>query len=130
MSEIEIDSELHGLALRHARIGQEVTVCGRVSRDGWLWARPRDRQRWPARRPRPHRHSEGWEARHHGPPYRDMLVTAPRAPIKTLAEHLGVSEATVRRWVQRARDQGFLGESRPGKAGETPRRRKGTKRAS
>jgi hypothetical protein len=50
--------------------------------------------------------------------YRAALAHAPRKPIKTVAEQLHASEATVRRWVQRARDKGLLGESTPGKAGE------------
>jgi hypothetical protein len=50
--------------------------------------------------------------------YRAALVSDPRRPIKRLAEQYHASEATVRRWVQRARDMGLLGESVPGKAGE------------
>jgi hypothetical protein len=58
--------------------------------------------------------------------YRAALVSAPRRPIKTLAEQYHASEATVRRWVQRARDMGLLGESVPGKAGERSKgKRKG-----
>jgi hypothetical protein len=58
--------------------------------------------------------------------YRAALVWSPGRPIKTLAEQYHASEATVRRWVQRARDMGLLGESVPGKAGETkPRTRRG-----
>jgi len=40
--------------------------------------------------------------------------------MKALAEQLHYSDATVRRWVQRARDKGLLGPSIPGKAGEEP----------
>lgn len=50
--------------------------------------------------------------------YRAALAAAPRAPTKWLAEREKVSLATARRWVQRARDRGFLGASEPGKAGE------------
>jgi hypothetical protein len=50
--------------------------------------------------------------------YRAALVLAPHAPVKALAPQLHVSEATVRRWVQRARDMGLLGDSTPGRAGE------------
>jgi hypothetical protein len=41
---------------------------------------------------------------------------------RRLADWLGreVPEPTTRRWVQRARDMGLLGVSRPGKAGEKP----------
>ncbi len=50
--------------------------------------------------------------------YRAALVSAPRAPTKWLAQQMHVSLPTARRWVQRARDRGFLGASEPGKAGE------------
>lgn len=50
--------------------------------------------------------------------YRAALIRAPRSPMKALAEQFGASEATARRWVQRARDMGLLGESMPGRAGE------------
>lgn len=43
---------------------------------------------------------------------------ATRAPIKELAKQMHASEPTVRRWVQRARDMGYLGPSASGKAGE------------
>lgn len=57
--------------------------------------------------------------------YRAALGSAPRSPMKTLTHAYNkgrpqaewVSEVTVRRWVQRARDKGFLGESPLGKAG-------------
>jgi len=52
--------------------------------------------------------------------YRTALAQAPQAPIKALAEQYQYSEATVRRWVQRARDMGLLGASTPGRAGEGP----------
>jgi hypothetical protein len=52
--------------------------------------------------------------------YRRALAEAPSAPVKTLAKQLGYSEATVRRWIQRARDMGLLGPSTAGKAGEQP----------
>jgi hypothetical protein len=52
--------------------------------------------------------------------YRAALVYAPHKPIKVLAPQLHASEATVRRWVQRARDMGLLGPSTPGRAGEGP----------
>jgi hypothetical protein len=52
--------------------------------------------------------------------YREALIASPRAPMKALAKQLHASDATVRRWVQRARDKGLLGPSMPGKAGEEP----------
>jgi transposase-like protein len=52
--------------------------------------------------------------------YRRALAEAPGAPVKTLAKQLHASEATVRRWIQRARDMGLLGPSTAGKAGEQP----------
>jgi hypothetical protein len=51
--------------------------------------------------------------------YRQALISHPRSPMRALAEQLHASDATVRRWVQRARDKGLLGPSVPGKAGET-----------
>jgi hypothetical protein len=56
--------------------------------------------------------------------YRRALLVNDRAPMtelrRRLAEWLGreVPEPSARRWVQRARDMGLLGASRPGKAGE------------
>src|ERR1041385_8185096 len=52
--------------------------------------------------------------------YRQLLVAAPRRPVKALADELYASEPTVRRWLQRARDMGLLGASQQGKAGEKP----------
>lgn len=50
--------------------------------------------------------------------YRRAQLEAPRAPMRWLVEHLDRSEPTVRRWVQRARDKGYLGAAVPGRAGE------------
>jgi hypothetical protein len=53
-------------------------------------------------------------------------MTSKHAPMTELRRRLGewlereVPEPTARRWVQRARDMGLLGASRPGKAGEKP----------
>ena len=59
--------------------------------------------------------------------YRRALVTNDRAPMTELRRRLAgwlgrdeIPEPTARRWVQRARDMGLLGASRPGKAGEKP----------
>jgi hypothetical protein len=75
----------------------------------------------PRRRPGP----KGYDRAHFeqvAEAYRAALVHAPQAPIKALAGQLYRSEATVRRWVQRARDMGLLGSSTPGRAGEGPAR--------
>jgi len=50
--------------------------------------------------------------------YRRAGVEAPRAPMKWLTNYLYASEPTVRRWVQRARDRGYLGAATPGRFGE------------
>lgn len=56
--------------------------------------------------------------------YRRALVKNERAPMAEMRGRLSewlerdVPEPTARRWVQRARDMGLLGASRPGKAGE------------
>ena len=52
--------------------------------------------------------------------YRRALIKHPRGTFKALADQLHASEATVRRWVQRAQDRGYLGASTPGKAGRQP----------
>jgi hypothetical protein len=60
--------------------------------------------------------------------YRRALLSRPRAPVQMLLELINEgrepggewSEATVRRWLQRARDKGFLREAQAGKAGEVP----------
>ena len=52
--------------------------------------------------------------------YRRALAEPPGAPVKTLAKQWNVPEATLRRWIQRARDMGLLGPSMAGKAGEQP----------
>jgi hypothetical protein len=57
--------------------------------------------------------------------YRAALVSAPHRLIQHLAERNQVPEPTLRRWVQRARDMGLLGQSTPGKAGEKPRKERG-----
>lgn len=57
--------------------------------------------------------------------YRQVIAEGHRAPFRELTARLHVSEATARRWVQRARDMGLLGPSQPGKAGEAPRRKRG-----
>jgi lipocalin len=56
--------------------------------------------------------------------YRAALEAEPRAPTKWLAERMYVSLPTARRWIQRARDLGYLGASIPGKAGERKGKRK------
>jgi hypothetical protein len=70
-------------------------------------------------RPGPRGHDRAWFERVANE-YRAALAHSPRKPIKTVAEQLHASEATVRRWVQRARDMGLLGASTPGRAGEGP----------
>lgn len=50
--------------------------------------------------------------------YRAALIEAPHAPTKLLSERLHVSLPTARRWIQRARDRGYLGPATPGRAGE------------
>lgn len=76
----------------------------------------------PRRRPGP----RGYD-RHHfehvAAIYREALTTSPRAPMREATRRLHTSEATARRWVQRARDMGLLGESQAGKAGERPQRK-------
>lgn len=71
-------------------------------------------------RPGPKGHSAEHFA-HVADMYRLALDKAPGAPMRWLRKELHVSEATARRWVQRARDQGLLGPSVPGKAGEGER---------
>jgi hypothetical protein len=75
----------------------------------------------PRRRPGP----RGYDRAHFeqvADAYRAALAHTPHAPIKALAQQLHYSEATVRRWLQRARDMGLLGASTPGRAGELPAR--------
>lgn len=43
-----------------------------------------------------------------------------RAPTKAVQEHFSVSHSTATKWVRRARQMGFLGETTPGKAGGLP----------
>lgn len=50
--------------------------------------------------------------------YRQGLLTSRRRPAKYVAKAMQVSEPTARRYVQRARDRGFLGPTTQGKAGE------------
>jgi hypothetical protein len=64
----------------------------------------------------------GWTDEHYAhvaKTYREALRSAPRGPVKSSARTLNASESTVRRWIKTARDRGLLGESVPGKAGET-----------
>jgi hypothetical protein len=53
--------------------------------------------------------------------YREALLRDPGSPYAYLMQHEDKSLSTVRRWVQRARDKGLLGEAIPGKAGELPK---------
>jgi hypothetical protein len=73
----------------------------------------------PRRRPGRKGHDQA-HFEHVAEAYRAALARAPQAPVKLLAEQLHASEATVRRWVHRARDMGLLGPSTPGRAGEGP----------
>lgn len=51
--------------------------------------------------------------------YRRAVAHSPRNPMAALRESMpGRSDATIRRWIQRARDKGYLGEAVPGRAGE------------
>jgi hypothetical protein len=50
--------------------------------------------------------------------YRSVTRGHPRSPMPEVAKRLHTTEATARRWVQRARLLGFLGPSPLGKAGE------------
>jgi len=76
-----------------------------------------------ARRPGP----KGYPAEHFANvanAYRQALMVRPLTPIKYLAEQLGASEASIHRWLRRARDMGLLDESGPRRTAETPRRTK------
>lgn len=50
--------------------------------------------------------------------YRLALRDHPKAPIRWLTGELAADRSTVTRWVQRARDKGYLGAAVPGRAGE------------
>lgn len=50
--------------------------------------------------------------------YRQGLLVDPRRPDKYVASVMDVSEPTARRYVQKAREYGFLGPTSRGKAGE------------
>jgi hypothetical protein len=50
--------------------------------------------------------------------YRAALRRSPRAPIATLAREWPADPSTVRRWIGRARDMGYLGRAPVGRAGE------------
>jgi hypothetical protein len=85
----------------------------------------------PAGRPRAKPGPKGWPKEHSkliADEYRDALRKHPRNPIATLAKKWNVSPGTMRRWVRRARDRGYLGDAVPGKAGEigSTRRIRGT----
>lgn len=61
--------------------------------------------------------------RGHPPEFYEEVAALYRAsgaikPVKRIAEHFVVEDATARRWVRRARELGFLGKAIPGKAGE------------
>jgi hypothetical protein len=66
--------------------------------------------------------------------YRRALASRPSAPVKWMSEQIRGPEGrptptvTVRRWLQRCRDLGFLGPATPGKAGERPTKARRTKR--
>ncbi len=66
--------------------------------------------------------------------YRRALETRPSAPVKWMSEQIRGPEGrptptvTIRRWLQRCRDLGFLGPATPGKAGERSTNARRTKR--
>ena len=56
--------------------------------------------------------------------YKEALREDPSHPYRHFRAQWGTAQpslSTARRWVQRARDKGFLGAATPGKAGEQPR---------
>ncbi len=53
--------------------------------------------------------------------YREALQRNPRHPYSYVTAALQTTTPTARRWVQRARDMGLLGEARRGRPGEHPR---------
>lgn len=53
--------------------------------------------------------------------YREALQRNPRHPYSYVTTALQTTTPTARRWVQRARDMGLLGEARRGRPGEHPR---------
>ena len=53
--------------------------------------------------------------------YRRAVKEGPGRTVMRFRELWPTSEATARRWIQRARDKGLLGPAQPGKAGERPR---------
>lgn len=77
----------------------------------------------PYERPKVRPGPKGWPPEHFervAEAYRSALQRTPRSPIRTLAKELNASDPTIHRWLQRCRDMGLLGSSRPGKAGEYP----------
>jgi hypothetical protein len=117
--------ELTARGLRSIPLAQIVAMLAQEAGDEGFWAgalagmirRRAEPYQGPQTRPGP----KGHPADHYeqvAAAYRQALVDHPRAPMKALAAQLHVSDATVRRWVQRARDKGLLGPSVPGKAGE------------
>ena len=76
----------------------------------------------PRPRPRPRPGPRGYDKGHFrdvvAPAYRGALRRQPRSPMTAAAAALNTTLPTARRWVQRARDLGYLGPSPLGKAGE------------
>lgn len=104
-----------------ARRGEPMSVRSLALALPGLLAEPYER---PKVRPGP----KGWPPEHFervAQAYRGALQRTPRSPIRTLKKELNASEPTIRRWLQRCRDMGLLGESQPGKAGETARGEQG-----
>lgn len=76
---------------------------------------------WPVnQRPRARPGPKGWDDAHWtevAQCYRGAVQK--RQPVRAaIQERFNVSESTARRWIERARDRGLLGDAIPGKAGE------------
>lgn len=126
------DGEVSATSLREIPLGEilsDLASLGRIKDPAlrWLFSPTgvTDVTRLVARGPRglPIDHFKRVAAK-----YREALVRAPKRPVAWLAEQMHAPEPTVRRWLQRCRDMGFIGPSQAGKAGERPTKRRGRKR--
>lgn len=124
------DTEITARDIRRIPLGAVLASVGDQARNpsspfyGLLpllpqWAAPLTdiKERLVKLRPGPTGHSEE-HFRDVANRYRAALRHSPRRPVRALSEELHASEATIRRWLQRARDKGFLGQASPGKSGE------------
>jgi hypothetical protein len=121
VSAVEDEREITSRDLRAVSIPDITETIAREARGNLIFRTLFVETAHPYRRPRRRPGPRGYgreHFRHVAVRYRAALRNSPRSPIATLAAELSADPSTVRRWLGRARDMGFLGPAPAGRAGE------------